>query len=136
MLQKTPKIGSWPPDYLAYLKWRAATLQLLQSDPVALLVTQTLYRKDPAQFIDDWIDTIDPRNAASGQLVRMPFRLFPRQFELIDLSWSRRRSISAPKTIFTSSPRCARWAPPTPISTKSLSARRCSTPSSDSPLRH
>ena len=99
MLQKTPKIGSWPPDYLAYLKWRAATLQLLQSDPVALLDAQTLYRKDPAQFIDDWIDTIDPRNAASGQLVRMPFRLFPRQFELIDLSSSRRRSIPAPRII-------------------------------------
>ena len=39
------------------------------------------------------------------------------------------------RRIFTSSPRCARWAPPTAISTKSSSVRRCSTPSSDLPLR-
>jgi hypothetical protein len=70
MLQKTPKIGSWPPDYLAYLKWRAATLQLLQSDPVALLDAQTLYRKDPAQFIDDWIDVqlnVEDRSGVDGR---------------------------------------------------------------------
>jgi hypothetical protein len=78
MLQK---VGSWPPDYVSHLQWRAETLLQLQSDNGLLLGAQTLYLEDPAQFIDDWIDTIDPRNAASGQLVRMPFRLFPRQFD-------------------------------------------------------
>jgi Protein of unknown function (DUF1254) len=56
----------------------------MQTDDDVLLGAQRTYNVDPAQWVDDWVDTIDPRNAASGQLVRMPFRLFPRQFELID----------------------------------------------------
>jgi hypothetical protein len=81
MLQK---VGSWPPDYVSHIQWRAETLRLLSTDRDLLLGAQKTYLKDPAQFIDDWVDTIDPRNAAGGQLVRMPFRLFPRQFDLID----------------------------------------------------
>jgi phage terminase large subunit len=81
MLQKA---GSWPPDYVKHIQWRAETLRLISTDKDLLQGAQTTYLKDPAQFIDDWVDTIDPRNASSGQLVRMPFRLFPRQFDLID----------------------------------------------------
>jgi phage terminase large subunit len=41
------------------------------------------YANDPVAFINDWVDTYDPRNAAKGALVRMPFRLFKRQKELV-----------------------------------------------------
>ena len=43
----------------------------------------TAYNKNPALFIDMWVDTVDPRNASMGLLTCMPFRLFPRQRELI-----------------------------------------------------
>ena len=85
MLQKTQtKVGAWPPNYVSHLQWRAETLRLLQTDRDLLFGAQQTYNGDPAQWVDDWVDTIDPRNAAQGLLVRMPFRLFPRQFELID----------------------------------------------------
>lgn len=47
------------------------------------------YSRRPAEFISDWCDTYDPRNAGkrhpdgSAVLARMPFILFPRQVELV-----------------------------------------------------
>lgn len=38
-------------------------------------------------FIDDWGMTLNPKRANDGGAVLIPFRLWPRQFELIDWMW-------------------------------------------------
>jgi hypothetical protein len=62
------KVGVWPPNYIRHIQWRAETLCQMQTDDEVLYGAQRTYNKDPAQWVDDWVDTIDPRNAASGQL--------------------------------------------------------------------
>jgi hypothetical protein len=42
-------------------------------------------------MIDDWGWTQNPKRANSGGAVRIPFRLWPRQFELIDWMWTHYR---------------------------------------------
>jgi len=42
------------------------------------------YREHPGEFINDWCFTRDPRNAARGKLTKLPFVLFPRQWELVE----------------------------------------------------
>ncbi len=80
MLQRT----DWPPDYQQIKRERAARLRILHQDPVAMAGAKILYARDPAQFIEDWCDTFDPRNAGTGKSSTMPFILFPRQREFIE----------------------------------------------------
>jgi hypothetical protein len=64
--------------------WRQEELLKLRSDPNLLFGAKEYYRTRPTQFIMDWVDTYDPRNAGKdGMLTRMPFLLFPRQKEMI-----------------------------------------------------
>lgn len=55
----------------------------MRADPALLAGAKEYYRTRPAEFIDHWLDTWDPRNAAIGRPVRMPFRMFQRQWDLI-----------------------------------------------------
>lgn len=55
----------------------------MRKDETALRGALKFYSTRPASFISHWTDTYDPRNAAKGRLVRMPFILFPRQIEFI-----------------------------------------------------
>ena len=81
MLQRSQK---WAPKYFEIMKWRGLTLDDIRSNSKAFNGAGTVYRNDPVRFIDDWVDTYDPRNASNPNLlVRMPFILFPRQRELI-----------------------------------------------------
>ena len=75
----------WPPDYVNVFKWRVEELMKLRSDPVMLQGAKEFYRTRPAQFIMDWVDTFDPRNAGKdGMLTRMPFQLFPKQVHMLE----------------------------------------------------
>jgi phage terminase large subunit len=53
-------------------------------DPDALFEAFAYYKQHPAEWIDHWCDTFDPRNAGTGKLTRMPFKLFKRQREFIE----------------------------------------------------
>lgn len=77
-------MSDWNPNYVAVFMWRQEELLKLRSSPEMLLGAKEYYRTRPIQFILDWVDTYDPRNAGKeGMLTRMPFLLFPRQKEMI-----------------------------------------------------
>ena len=64
---------------------RLRRLEALRSDPALLARCMIHYRDNPADFINDWGMTIDPRNANDTErLVLMPFLLFPKQRDWID----------------------------------------------------
>lgn len=76
--------AKFPPDYVPVFMWRQQELLKLRSNPELLMGAKEYYRTRRVQFIMDWVDTYDPRNAGKdGMLTRMPFVLFPRQKEMI-----------------------------------------------------
>lgn len=79
----TPAFDWLHPEYQHVWAQRARRLVLLQ-DPDMLAVATARYREHPAEFIDHWGVTVDPRNAGTGIPVIMPFVLFPRQREYIE----------------------------------------------------
>ena len=78
---------NWPPDYLTIVNKRLAMLYTVRLTPGMLKGAKAHYA-DGAQgcidFIEDWVDTFDPRNAGSDKPTRMPFILFQRQREFIE----------------------------------------------------
>ena len=73
------------PDYVAVFKERHTRLQAIREDPaknVAFL--KTYYKEHPAEFINDWGVTFDPRNVERKLPSIIPFILFDRQLELVD----------------------------------------------------
>lgn len=75
---------AWPPNYVPVFQWRQAELLKLRADPNMLLGAKQYYKTRPIEFIMDWVDTYDPRNAGKkGMLTRMPFLMFPRQKVMI-----------------------------------------------------
>lgn len=87
--------GATPPDYVAVYRWRAKRIRAIREDakicraagkePQLLMGAIEYYRTRPAEFIEHWCDTSDPRNAAKpGALTSMPMVLFPRQKELVN----------------------------------------------------
>lgn len=71
------------PDYLTIFKQRAQRLAQIRKDPKLLAQLKVHYKHNPADFINDWGVTFDPRNIALGLPPIMPFILFPKQIELI-----------------------------------------------------
>lgn len=80
------------PDYSEVLRARLDRLVKLRADPMLLAATKAWYADNPADFINDWGMTVDPRNAAKGLATLMPFVLFPKQRELIEWIMSGWRS--------------------------------------------
>lgn len=75
---------AWPPDYVKLFAWRVAQLQRFRERPELIPAAYAYYKTHPVEFICDWMDTFDPRNAGQeGKMVRMPFILFPKQKELV-----------------------------------------------------
>lgn len=77
------------PDYLPVWQERMRRLVAMREMPeaerVAHVASLRAYYKDhPADFINDWGCTYDPRNAERGIDTTMPFLLFPKQREYID----------------------------------------------------
>ncbi len=80
MLQRT----DWPPNYDQVRIDREARLEILLTDPLAQECAKDYYSTHPVEFIEDWCDTFDPRNAGTNNATVMPFILFPRQRDLIE----------------------------------------------------
>jgi phage terminase large subunit len=72
------------PDYEAIYAERAARLQRIRANPESLPALKNFYAENPAAFIDDWGLTADPRNHGRGIPIEVPFKLFPKQRELIE----------------------------------------------------
>ena len=66
---------------------RDANLAAIRSDPKLLVASVLHYKTHPADFIDDWLWTYDPRRTDGP--ANMPFILWPRQREYI--AWLQER---------------------------------------------
>lgn len=66
------------------IRERERRLRWLRADPRRISMVKVYYKDHIAQFIDDWGVTSDPRELANGKSVLMPFRLWPKQFEMVD----------------------------------------------------
>lgn len=72
------------PDYAAVFAWRAEKLQAIRQDPMLLAACKVHYKENPADFINDWGMTFDPRNVERDLPAIVPFILFPKQREWVD----------------------------------------------------
>src|ERR1700677_3862315 len=71
------------PDYCTVYADRARRLSWLRAHPGAMPALREFYATHPADFIDQWGCTFDPRNPERGLPSTVPFVLFARQRELI-----------------------------------------------------
>lgn len=88
LVKKTP--SAMMEQALVYLAAPALTrererrLAWLRADPRRMSMIKVYYKDHIAQFIDDWGVTSDPRELAQGKSVLVPFRLWPKQFDMVD----------------------------------------------------
>lgn len=71
----------WPPNYFDVYERRRKAVVSWRKNPKILQAAHAAYAVNPADFISDLVDTFDPRNAAKGEMTRLPFVLFRRQRE-------------------------------------------------------
>jgi hypothetical protein len=72
------------PDYSAIFRARMENLEKLREYPERIPQLKAYYAAHPADFINDWGVTFDPRNAERNKPTLIPFVLFPKQREWID----------------------------------------------------
>lgn len=72
------------PDYRPIFAARLERLARIRKSPDMLPDLAAYYRENPAQFINDWGVTFDPRNLSRGLPAMAPFLLFDKQREFID----------------------------------------------------
>lgn len=72
------------PDYLPVFQERIDRLAYIRANPETLPALKAFYRDHPADFINDWGVTFDPRNADINLPSAIPFLLFDKQREWID----------------------------------------------------
>ena len=72
------------PNYSAIFRERLALLRTIREDPSCIPDFKAHYRENPADFINDWGVTFDPRNPEIGRPSLVPFVLFPKQREWIE----------------------------------------------------
>lgn len=70
------------PDYTEVYKKRMMLLASMRSNPDKVPALKKYYYDNPIAFIEDWVNTTDPR--IIGRDAEMPFILFPRQKEFIE----------------------------------------------------
>lgn len=80
------------PDYSQVYKERGKRLENIRANPEILQQLKQYYKTRPADFIDDWGMTFDPRAAEIDLPTTMPFILFPKQRQFIDWLYERWRS--------------------------------------------
>lgn len=82
------------PDYLPIYEQRLDALRRIREAesvaPGSVVPALRLYYRDhPADFINDWGVTFDPRNLERGRPALVPFLLFPKQREFIEWTLER-----------------------------------------------
>jgi hypothetical protein len=71
------------PDYSEVFQSRLARLARIRAEPKVLPALKSFYKDHPAEFINDWGMTLDPRQVERGLPTAIPFVLFPRQHDWI-----------------------------------------------------
>lgn len=71
---------TWPLDYRKVFQERIKLVHKLRTDPEAKAIAMAHYANNPADWITDFMITIDPR----AEVKIFPFIMFPRQLELVD----------------------------------------------------
>lgn len=84
IIDEKPAFDWKNPDYLAIFAQRAQFLQDIRTGKVKLAKLKRYYKENPADFINDFGMTVDPRNIERGLPAVVPFILFPRQREWVD----------------------------------------------------
>lgn len=77
------------PDYTEVYQERAERLRRIREPGYDLAALKAYYKDHPADFINDWGMTFDPRNAERSIPTIVPFVLFPKQREFIDWLYAR-----------------------------------------------
>jgi len=78
------------PDYAPVWEERMRRLtKLREGDADALLASKLYYKTHPAEWINDWGVTFDPRNPERGLPGTVPFVLWPKQVEFINWLYAR-----------------------------------------------
>jgi phage terminase large subunit len=72
------------PDYISVIAERVELLQKIRARPQILPALKLFYKNNPAQFINDFGCTFDPRNVERKLPATIPFLLFPRQVEWVE----------------------------------------------------
>jgi phage terminase large subunit len=72
------------PEYSAVFAERIDRLARLRADPGLLAAVRVYYRENPADLMNDWGVTFDPRNLDAGLPTLVPFVLFPKQRECVE----------------------------------------------------
>ncbi len=72
------------PDYCTVFAQRVERLRRIRAKPAVLPALRVFYKDHPAQFINDWGMTFDPRLVERGLPGDVPFVLFPKQVEWIE----------------------------------------------------
>lgn len=89
------------PDYVPVFKWRVDRLAEIRKDKKCLPALREYYKDNPADFINDWGMTFDPRNVELGLPSTIPFLLFDRQEEWINkvvANWKAQKPLITEKT--------------------------------------
>lgn len=89
------------PDYATVFRQRIERLKRIRARPEALPALRRYYHDNPADFINDWGCTNDPKRADDGRPALLPFLLYPRQREWIDWVfglWKAKKSGASPKS--------------------------------------
>lgn len=79
-----PEFDWRAPDYGPVYAARSERIKMLRADPALLAGVKAYYADHPADFINDFGCTFDPRNAEIGLPTTIPFLLFPKQRQFID----------------------------------------------------
>lgn len=79
----TQLTASWPPNYIDVWEWRQRQLRLFIADPRLGVGARVYYSTRCEEFVSDWCNTYDPRNAGTDTPANMPFVLFDRQRDMI-----------------------------------------------------
>jgi phage terminase large subunit len=89
------------PDYTEIYRRRVDMLNRLRGDSGLMSAFKAHYACNPADFINDWGVTYDPRNIEIGLPATIPFVLFPKQRECIEdiyASWKERKPLLIEKS--------------------------------------
>jgi phage terminase large subunit len=100
-LQKDADFDWKNPNYDTVYIQRSQNLERLRANPEILQSLKEFYKTHPAEFINDWGMTFDPRNVERGIPAVVPFLLFERQQEFIQWlhdKWTNRKDGLAEKS--------------------------------------
>ncbi len=72
------------PKYAEIRRRRMERLDQMRRDPLMLAAHWKIYSTDVVRFVEDWGETVDPRNISLDRSPAVPFVLFPRQREFLE----------------------------------------------------